>query len=339
MMNLPKKHLQSPRGQILILFLLLLVLATAIVLSVASRTVTDIKVTSTSDESNRAYFAAEAGVEEALKKAETTTGPVTLKLDFNDISTEATTELSDVGVGARDTYVYPLPVERDDVAQINMLRSYPNLDTGWCPTGTFPQADCKLTVSWGTDPTGVNLGNQAIEVSVIYNYPVLNSGPVFGISKWGFDPIVGSSIPHKNNFCGMASGVQNIPVAQRKKKDPISGIERTVFYEATFNIRTGDVGGGPGVCPVNKHGPGIDAKHPVFLRIRPLYNTIPIPIVVEASPPTPDIPNQGDKIVSVGKTDSGVTRKIEVVTTYPAMPAIFDYVLFNGGKPLVKPPP
>ena len=101
------------------------------------------------------------------------------------------------------------------------------------------------------------------------------------------------------------------------------------------------MGAGPGVCSVNKHGLGIGAKHPVFLRIRPLYNPDPIPIVVELySSAAPDIPNQGDRIESVGKTDSGVTRKIEVVTTYPAMPAIFDYVLFNGGSfPLEKPPP
>src|SRR4030065_2004501 len=68
MMGLPKSHLKSSRGQILIIFLLILVVAAAIVLSVASRTVTEIRTTTTSDESNRAYFAAEAGVEEAIKR-------------------------------------------------------------------------------------------------------------------------------------------------------------------------------------------------------------------------------------------------------------------------------
>ena len=328
MIKLPKKHLQSPRGQILILFLLVLVLATAIVLSVASRTVTDIKVTSTSDESNRAYFAAEAGVEEALKKAETSTGPVNFKLAFDDISTTATTELMAPGVGARETYVYPFLVERDDVAQINMLRTYHNLNTGWLGSN--------LAIYWGTDPAGANGQDQAIEVSILYH-----DGAGFHISKFGFDPNPGAH-PPLNNFCSTASGVQAIPAGE-EKTDSVSEIPRTVHYEVMLNIETGDVGAtgadqcGPGTT---KHGPGIGAADPVFLRIRPLYNTDPVPIVVETGGASFQIPNQGDRIESVGKTDSGVTRKIEVVTTYPAMPAIFDYVLFNGGSfPLEKPPP
>jgi hypothetical protein len=332
-MNLPKKHIQSPRGQILILFLLILVLGMAIVLSVASRTVTDIKITSTSDESNRAYFAAEAGVEEALKKAETSTGPITLRLDFDDINTTATTELADVGVGARDIYVYPFLVERDDVAQVNMLRDYPTLGTGWCPTAGFPVDDCNLTIYWGTDWNGVNGQDQAIEVTILYL-----DGPNFAITKFGFDPAAGA---HQNNFCGSASGVNTVPAAQREKTDRISNITRTVFYETTFNIRTGNVGGGLDQCDPTvkgpRHGPGINTNHPVLLRIRPLYNVEPVPIVIESPNPPPLVPNQGATIESVGKTDSGVTRKIVVTSTFPAVPAIFDYVLFNGGPdPLRK---
>ncbi len=324
-MNLPKKHFKSTNGQILILFLLVLVLGMAIVLSVASRTVTDIKITTTSDESNRAYFAAEAGVEEALKRAETTTSDITLRLDFPDINTTATTQLVDVAVGARGTYIYPFLVGRDDVAQINMLRTYPNLGTGWCPVGPFAPEDCKLLISWGTDPAGANGQDQAIEVSVLYNHnpSALN----FLLTKFGFDP---NSANHpQNNFCGTATGVHSVPAAERDKTDPRSGITRTVFYQTTLNIRTGVVGAGINECHNSKKGIRISSGHPVFLRIRPLYNVEPIPIVVESDPPL--IPNQGDIIESVGKTDSGVTRKIEVTTTYPAMPSIFDYVLFNGG--------
>src|SRR4030042_5279467 len=68
---LPKK-LHNSKGQILVLFLLVLVIGLSIVLLVASRTITDIRTTTTSDESNRAYFAAEAGVEEALQQLEST---------------------------------------------------------------------------------------------------------------------------------------------------------------------------------------------------------------------------------------------------------------------------
>ena len=324
-MNLPKKHLKSPHGQILILFLLVLVLAMAVVLSVASRTVTDIKITTTSDESNRAYFAAEAGVEEALKKAETDTN-ITLRLDFPDISTTATTQLVDVGEGAREIYVYPFLVERDDIAQINMLNTYPVLASGW--SGDL------IEIYWGTDPdvSGGNVLEQAIEVSIMYY------GSNFGMTKWGFDPSA-----HNNNFCTGATNVQKL-TGGVLKADSKSGIEKRVYFRTVFDIKTGFVGGidltdecDPAVGSWPKHGPGTLGVGPVLLRIRPLYNTDPIPIVIESPEPPPFVPNQGNRIESVGKTASGVTRKIEVTTTYPAMPAIFDYVLFNGGtNPLTK---
>src|SRR3989344_1324281 len=85
-MDLPKTHLKSSKGQILILFLLVLVVGVAIVLSVASRTITDIRTTTTSDESNRAYFAAEAGIEEALKRLETNPSFDKAELNFTSVN-------------------------------------------------------------------------------------------------------------------------------------------------------------------------------------------------------------------------------------------------------------
>src|SRR3990167_1701920 len=67
-MTLPKYLKTNQSGQVLVIFLLVLVIGLALVLSIASRTVTDIRQTTTSDESNRAYFAAESGIEDALKK-------------------------------------------------------------------------------------------------------------------------------------------------------------------------------------------------------------------------------------------------------------------------------
>ena len=53
------KNFKKQAGQILIIFLLILVVGLALVLSVASRSITDIRITTSTDESNRAYFAAE----------------------------------------------------------------------------------------------------------------------------------------------------------------------------------------------------------------------------------------------------------------------------------------
>src|SRR3989304_6529606 len=177
-MNLPKRRfskLKSQKGQILVLFLLILVVGLAIVLSVASRTITDLRTSTTSDESNRAYFAAEAGLEEALQEIESTGSLSTpLSLDFNDINTTATTQVV-AGTGEREVFVYPFPVERDDVAQVMMLNDPDDFTDGWLGG--------ELTIWWGTDPAGVTSTNQPLEASGLYH------DGSFKITKFGFDPV------------------------------------------------------------------------------------------------------------------------------------------------------
>ena len=316
-MNLPKKTLSSQRGQILILFLLVLVLGLAIVLSVASRTVTDLRTSTTSDESNRAYFAAEAGLEEALQEIESTGSLSTpLSLDFNDINTTATTQVV-AGTGEREVFVYPFPVERDDVAQVMMLNDPDDFTDGWLGG--------ELTIWWGTDPAGVNSTNQAIEVSVLYH------DGSFQITKFGFDPISGR-IPD-NNFCSIGSGVTKNSSGD-EFTDDASGTTNTFYYSAAVNIRSGIISG----CGPGQHGPGIVAADPVFLRVRPLYNTDPIPVAVESNDSAFPLPNQAFEVESTGQTVSGVTRKIKASSLFPALPSIFDYVLFNAGSSsLTKP--
>src|SRR3989304_631033 len=99
-------HKNKEKGQILILFLLVLVVGLAIVLSVASRTITDIRTTTTSDESNRAYFAAEAGIEEALQQLEST-GSIpggSFQTNFSaTVNATATTEDTTIAAAAAGT--------------------------------------------------------------------------------------------------------------------------------------------------------------------------------------------------------------------------------------------
>jgi len=323
-MNLPKKTLSSQRGQILILFLLVLVLGLAIVLSVASRTITDLRTSTTSDESNRAYFAAEAGLEEALQEIQSTGSLASdLSLNFTDTNTTATTRRVS-GAGTRQIFVYPLPVERDDVAQVMMLIGDgdddiddADLDDGWLGG--------EITIWWGTNPAGVNSTNQAIEVSVLYH------DGSFKITKFGFDPV-----NRGNNFCFSATGVSSFPAGE-DIEDDVTEIGNTFYYSAVVNIRSGIING----CGAGQHGPGIGlagASDPVFLRIRPLYNTDPIPVAVESADSAFPLPNQAFEVESTGQTVSGVTRKIKASSLFPALPSIFDYVLFNAGSSsLTKP--
>jgi hypothetical protein len=302
-MSLPSYLKNNQSGQVLVIFLLVLVIGLALVLSIASRTVTDIRQTTTSDESNRAYFAAESGVESALKKIESDAGFIT---DTAAKKAEVSPKFTDVNRATADVDVKALTApagqildfldyNRDEVAQISMMGNFNDLST----RGAIPTTGI-LNLYWGDETktyTGANV--PAIEISF-----VTFDGTNWGMRKMTFDP------SSRNGFCGSTSAA--------------SGTK----YEYRVRLNTLAT---PPCSPTNEgvNNPG------VLARVRFLYNTekIPFGVMLETSA----LPQQGQLITSVGETPSGVTRKLEVRQFYPTLPAIFDYVLYNGStQPLCK---
>ncbi|MEX0621602.1 MAG: hypothetical protein WD187_01210 [Candidatus Woykebacteria bacterium] len=304
----PHKRLRSPRGQILILFLLVLVVGLAIVLSISSRTVTDIRTTTTSDESNRAYFAAEAGVEEALRQLDFgNTGDLTL--DFNDLNqTEANVNVQSGGSIPR--FVFPQVIQKDHVAQVVFLETWDDLSSGsW---------NGELEILWGGGSPPDQPETPAIEVSVIYKSQVGGQWVIQqgGISKTAFDPY--AARPTAFN-CTIGSGMATISPPQT-----LEGFD--------FNfMATLDVSGPNEDCDSLDAGSG----EPVLARIKVLYG--PSPIAVRPADPNNQLYAQGWQIESSGNTLSGVTRKLDVTRLFPSLSGLFDYVLFNGSSnPLSK---
>lgn len=81
----------SHRGQVLLIVVLTMVVALTVGLSIASRTITNLKFSKQSEESQRAFSAAEAGIEQALKAAGTqTTLNSTLQENNSKYSTTVT---------------------------------------------------------------------------------------------------------------------------------------------------------------------------------------------------------------------------------------------------------
>src|SRR5574338_1604790 len=119
-MTLPTYLKNNQSGQVLVIFLLVLVIGLALVLSIASRTVTDIRQTTTSDESNRAYFAAESGIEDTLKNLQTDSTYAGGTLDFTTVNrTTAEVSVSDLKADPGKILDF-LEYKKDDVAQINL---------------------------------------------------------------------------------------------------------------------------------------------------------------------------------------------------------------------------
>lgn len=71
---------KSERGQMLLIVILSMIVALTVGLSVISRTVVNLKVSKQNEESQRAFQAAEAGIEQAIKQVQTN-GPVTTVLN------------------------------------------------------------------------------------------------------------------------------------------------------------------------------------------------------------------------------------------------------------------
>ncbi len=303
-------------GQILIIFLLILVVGLALVLSVASRSITDIRITTTSDESNRAYFAAEAGIEEALKRLQqpSTTSEFTAELDFTAVNkTTAKVKSSDLS-STSGAYLLLDALERDAVAQVNLLKDFNKLNGPPPPSAVTAVGTETLTIYWGAQ--GVS-PNPAIEITVLHH----NAAGTWGLEKYAFDP----DNTHGNNF----GSLQCITTPS----NPIPTDQGNIYFENQINLRIRQ--GYSGVLPVTPPDrcgvamAGVSAD-PVLARIRLLYNDVPHPVAVEATNGWV-LPSQGSEVESTGSTDSGVTRKLKVRQQFPALPSIFDYVLFSGG--------
>lgn len=317
-MILPARK-QQQKGQILIIFLLVLVVGVAIVLSVASRTLTDTKTTTTSDESNRAYFAAESGIESALKKISGTTGNLAFSLDFTSVNqTTTNVNAQQFKSGTDGFYAFPDSVAKDDVVQVSLLNDFNNKSSGSYANN--------LIIYWGnsSQPVGTET---AIEVSMVYVDTATLTN--FGIIKWAFDP----TGTRGNNFC-----TAQVSTGDVVKQAANLNLQATTYhYNATIGTSNGQYAGAGAGCA----NPVLSGISPVLLRIKPLYNVTGGNSRSEPIGIQPDtglaLPPQGYVVESSGSTVSGVTRKLKVIQPYPALPAIFDYVLFNGStQPLVK---
>ena len=312
------------KGQILIIFLLILVVGLALVLSVASRSITDIRLTTTSDESNRAYFAAEAGIEEALKRLQTDPTFDKGDLDFTAINqTTAKIKASPLTTLTAEAYEFPSKVAKDEVVQISLLRNFNDeterpspMDPG--DTGSLTNG--VLDIYWGdsSTPTGPDLTTPAILLTLLYQ----DSSSTFKLEKYAFDQVVRS-----NGFCN-PTAPNNIVVNPPSLPTNLNKTGFVFKFKVSVDLRAQSL-----TCGSNTFSGVLDDGNPILARIRLLYNATTWPVAVKGN--GWDLPKQGSEVESTGTTTSGVTRKLRVTQQYPALPSIFDYVLFSGGD-LIK---
>ncbi len=153
-------------GQIVLVVLLVMVVLLTVGLAVVSRSVTDIRISKEVEEASRAFAAAEAGIEDVLKRETITAGSETIPI--GDLETEVTVTTTN-SFGAK--------IERNETASVAL--------DGFTGTG--------LDVNWS---------NSGLELTLFYDFGgykiarwALDDGSGCGNN---FTPV--SSMPHPINF-------------------------------------------------------------------------------------------------------------------------------------------
>jgi len=301
---MPKgKKYQS--GQALLIVLLSMAVVLTIVLSIISRTVTDVKVTSQDEESLRAFSAAEAGIEKALFAGSSINGTI----GSGDIPAGYSADISQFAEGDTE-YVYPVSVFAGESVTVWFVSHDENgflvCDASHrCYTGN------KIRLCWGRPGTSANAPTApAIEASIFYR----TSQPGYAnvkVSRGTSDP--NSTRISSNHFASTDSN-----------SGCTVGDMNFAFYK-DFNFSSLGIPDSLSSVIGNLQ----------YIRVKFYYNTDitqPLGVVVTDSTNPNNLnrflPAQGNKVTSSG-TYASANRKIEVFQGYSEIPDIFENALFS----------
>ncbi len=171
--------LHTASGQVVLMLVLITIVGLTIALSLISRTVTDIRISSQIEQSGRAFSAAEAGVENALKGA-AVGSPGTVSLP-DATASYAVTQLG----GNTNNLIFPVTAPGN--VQTVWLIDH-NSDGTINESGSSYAASSSMDVCWGTDPNTT----PAINLSLFYK-----SGAIYKVIRASFDTNAAS---RGNNF-------------------------------------------------------------------------------------------------------------------------------------------
>lgn len=265
-------------GQALLIILLVMAVGLTIVLSIVSRTVTDIRVSREQEESARAFSVAEAGIEESLRAG-----------FAKDVTLEGiTAKVIEIGQGGGSEFVFEEPVDQGDTQTVWLVEHYSdgNLDPGISYGGSW------IEICWGNEAT-IGDTTPALEATIVYE-----EWDGFKVFRATFDPNSGRTLINK--FGSTNPGSCSVTV---------DGQTFTFPFKARIEPLP--------VCIL------------YALRLKLLYNTEAQALGIKGDV---SLPTQGKCYESTATVvESGITRKVRQCQSYPAPPAIFDYVLFSGG--------
>jgi len=286
----------SQKGQTLLVVVLVMVVALTVGLSVVLRSIINVRTTTEDENSQRAFSAAEAGIEKLSKQSP---GSSITNQSIGDPNTLIRSAAISSFTSNSFLVNGGLPVPRNDgvdvwfsnqdhtCAAVNPTCSSPRFFITWDPGKST--ADC----SSATNPPA------AIEVIVVGGTV---SNPT--VTHYGFDPC--ASRQSSNNFSNTINGA-------------------TTINGVTFPWRTNQSGAN-----------SVDVSNPTFfVRIIPLYNNAIIGVSTcnPGGGGCTSLPTQGTEINSTG-ISGNTQRKILVFQPFPKLPnELLQYLLFVPTHP------
>lgn len=300
-----RKFSTPQRGQALLVVVLVMVVALTVGLSVASRSVTNLRITTEEENSQRAFSAAEAGIEQVIKTGQ--------ELTDKDLPNNSTIQKADVKTISGSKFVLNNgnPVFKDDGVDI-WLSSYSDFANPK-KNGDENSDDNHVkffSIYWGTTSDDCQTAAAkvaAVEIIVLYGS---KDQPV--TKRFTYDPCSTSQRSgNANGFTGVSKGDFSITDANDKTWH--------------FGYKTPDGTG-------NTFIRSLPNETNVYLvRVVPLYSNTPVGVYTcnNGGQKCTQLPVQGKQIESTGKSGSTV-RKVTFFQGHPKLPSeFFQYIIFS----------
>ncbi|MBI4099756.1 hypothetical protein HY440_01995 [Candidatus Microgenomates bacterium] len=289
------------KGQISVLVLLLSMLGLVVSLSVASRSISDLKQTSYVDSGTKTLAAAEAGLQYAFANQSSwpaisgTDCSSAIPINGLSLSGIAANGLSYVICGTSPNSVTVRGVLADDVVQIELPQTNNNFKA--------------MDVSWS--------GDASVEITVIDQ----DNGNNYSQRRYAYNP---HNLARTNGFAPGQVG-SNCAVGR-----DVSNAS-TIDCDMTFTS-----GSCTGVGEIlkdyaNPSGPG--QLRAQSLRIKPLYKSADITLCGRSNGNSQvALALQYYSVTVTATSTNGTVRRLQASYFPPALPAIFDNVLYSGGN-------
>jgi hypothetical protein len=232
-------------GQTVLIVILIMVIALTVGLSMISRTSTDVRMTGQFEDSARAFSAAEAGVEQALKNNTSSS--------FN--MPDGTQVVANFQPISGTAAVYSVPAASTRVGSVATV-----FLTGHAADGTLDFSSAYAQPSVTICYTAAGAGTPAVEAIVYYK-----TGTTYQLFRWATDPLPSTDRGQFNGFaaqaelagaCGLSGTVYAFPMTVIPVAGALPAFVRIRAYYADATVAVAPING----ASLPRQGDQIDAS-------------------------------------------------------------------------------